>query len=132
MQKYKYADVLALAEAAIAERGADFIYSENFHSSGSTAPCKYFVNGEPACIVGLALTNAGILTKAVGEAADEADVHAIGLIDSYIGRYRFTDKAATFLSNLQAYQDNGYSWGESLYLAKANVAGMVESTPIGS
>jgi len=124
-----YEELVALAEAVVAERGADFVYNTD-----GKALCAYVPSTDPrfpflpgntpasggavtGCIVGAMIERAGKMTDALASFRGTAQAplirEALG-----IGPY---SKEVTFLSNLQADQDGGVSWGEALENAKLAV-----------
>lgn len=107
---YELAD--ALLQRAVDERGEDFIYPEEWKTE--RGQCQYAVNGEPACIVGLALSYAGV------------DVESLpnDPVDELVGDDFIVDDQRTWdlLAHAQLSQDDGWSWGKSLAHARERVA----------
>lgn len=121
-----YEKALELAEQVVAERGADFVYSD-----GDTH-CAYVPTTDPryprkadvaaqgasvtGCAVGEVLKRADLLT-------DEVAVSLNGIGDLIRGGFvPATGKAAAFLRHLQGKQDDGYPWGGALEEAKVSAS----------
>lgn len=100
----------ALADAVL-ERGNGYVYQEHF---GGAAPCRYVVDGEPACIVGVALIS--YLGVEWPRARYDASFAANGTIAYLLDELRdagieFTPAALLMLTAAQAVQDGGGTWG---------------------
>jgi hypothetical protein len=115
----------ALVEECIAERGEKHVYEKE----GST--CKYVHNvgqvmGEnefeyeddfseavPGCIVGLALSKAGVPLEFMGGSRNMDGSNDLLDAAQRHGHLTYTDQAEAFLGNCQASQDGGAEWGEA-------------------
>lgn len=109
--------VLAMAAAEIAVEGEDFIYKYDdraIYSDGSVgdAACSYYeADGTPSCLVGRILHNAGLINPVT---FNREGASAGQVVDSLGG---FTPEARAVLNRLQAWQDEGKTWGEALEFA---------------
>lgn len=118
------AKALELLEAAVAERGADYVYERIGFDSNSTGPsCVYVRSGCPSCLVGLAMTKAGTPIEQLAEwdTRFECDAQSVLLDDGLA-----TAGAAEVLTVAQSVQDDGGTWGEALDAAKELAAATVE------
>jgi hypothetical protein len=97
-------EVAELAKKAVAERGEDFVYPDEWKSEDNV--CLYKLpNGEPGCIVGYMFPNYYFIE---GEGASENLTSVV--VDRFAGMY---------LNVLQGRQDIGNTWGEALRIANA-------------
>lgn len=100
---------LDLLAAAVAERGSRFVYV-----AGQTQTCLYAGEGGPQCLVGRALSLAGM---------GDDDVTAMGhrgIIELYREGdlpVQLTLGAVLVLDAAQRCQDRGNAWGEALEFA---------------
>lgn len=99
---------------AVAERGEDYIYPKNDkYRSALDGSCVYQTrDGVPACLIGVAADKLGI------ELPDFEDIQSAtnfldGLVDSDV---------AWAAEKAQAHQDEGASWGASLYIYLATLS----------
>jgi hypothetical protein len=99
-------------EAVISAKGADYVYEQ---IDGS---CRYLDdNGNPSCIIGHILVNAGADTDAISSfegAAARSMFQHLGINSTW--------KLDTLITNVQAKQDAGYSWGYALEMGKAAIS----------
>lgn len=111
MRHITEAEFTAAVEAAVQERGADYVYPEadpDFISKEGV--CVYRTpSGEPACIVGLALHNLGI--EAPGY--EDRSINARELM-TYMEGVRFPKKVITAAAVAQDCQDAEKTWGEAM------------------
>lgn len=124
-----YAKALELAEAVVAERGADFRYCQY----GSETACAYVPLADPrfpwkvtdaavgarvtGCMVGEILKRADLLTDEV--ASSVSGISGLVVIDAVPA----TAKATAFLTAVQRAQDYGKEWGEAVAAGKIDVQG---------
>lgn len=113
-------EVLAAVDAALAERGADYVYSNPYASTATTPAmsCLYVHGEETGCLVGNVMHRLGVPLDALqrweGVRAStvmrraEAD---LGIVVPAWSRY--------MLSRAQAQQDHGEEWGEAIAEGKA-------------
>lgn len=116
-----------LIEAAVAERGGDYIYP-NIAGVG----CQYVLYADggwdgktkhterpdngPGCIVGLALHKAGIMTMGELKEWDSKEDQRANVVMA--GDPRFTEGAARVFRKAQYVQDSYRPWSEALHAAK--------------
>lgn len=120
MHVIDYPEALEMAKAEIAKEGEDFIYENRDYEDSRY--CCYVANGAPSCLVGRILINNSIVEQdALAE--DYNDELFDGLATMLQGDFEveFTPKARKFLTELQASQDHGDTWGEALQIAKHSV-----------
>ena len=104
---------IAAMEEAVALKGADH----------AVWACSYVQNGEPACLVGYALTILGVpmdVLKAM-DTPRSAEINTIR-VKELLRAQNVTLDWPTLLvfTTAQARQDNGIPWGEALAAAKAD------------
>lgn len=97
---------LELLKLARDERGADYIYGGD---RDALDRCTYSADGEPSCMVGLALFKAGV-TIAELEEIDNGDFGTIEFIE-LPARVSLTDEAVAVFSAAQGMQDMREPWG---------------------
>lgn len=124
---------IAAMEAAVEERGADWVYPkpqldpdrnpdaddsylpDEWHSD-NWGTCVYQrENGEPACIVGLALHKMGEELPPFSIAAS-----ASSILDDY--SFILSGEVVQAADRAQTKQDQGYTWGEALKTFKEVLA----------
>lgn len=93
-------------KAAVAERGDDFVYPDEWFENDSCVNASMF--GEPRCIVGLALSNLGA-DWFYNRARRTSGVHRV---NGYVAN--FSERAAHALARAQSKQDGGARWGDVL------------------
>lgn len=118
----------ALADAVL-ERGNGYVYQEHF---GGAAPCRYVVDGEPACIVGVALIS--YLGIEWPRSRYDTDKPANGTIAYILDELRdagieFTPAALLMLTAAQSVQDGGGSWGMAEGAALSIMAALFHAQP---
>ena len=87
--------------AAVEERGREFVYPEEWRNKNGACTNR-LKDGSPACIMGLAATNAGFVIPRSGPVGEWS--HSIGLSD--------TVSVAALVT--QRSQDKRRTWGECL------------------
>lgn len=116
MIKIDGARALELLEAAVAERGADYVYPHEL--------CEYTLDHQPACIVGVALAKAGVdpellVSNGVGS------IRELSLGDRWAQRFSppltftITEDAVSVWAAAQEVQDSHGTWGQALEAARA-------------
>jgi hypothetical protein len=111
-------DLLAMA---VKHRGACFVYV-----AGQEQTCLYTTGGGPQCLVGRALSLAGI---------DDDELEALGnrgvreLFRDGTLPVRLTLGAAAVLDAAQRGQDRGYTWGEAFEYAAGVADRFVDLIP---
>jgi hypothetical protein len=116
-------NVLAALEAVVAERGAGWVYPDEWRDDGV---CRYVVDGCPACIVGAALAHLGVPVDVL--AAHEG-LGVWALLDDLgrAGAVTVVGPVAAMLYDVQSVQDGDPperapgTWGEALAAARAAV-----------
>lgn len=106
-----------LEKAAVAERGEDFLYQAEFAEAYDSQGCVYVWNGEPACLVGLALVLGDVLSTE--ELALQEGMSASAVTSGF-----FSGEACEVLRAAQMAQDQGAPWGESLQAAYDKARGL--------
>lgn len=135
---------IELLEAAVATRGAEYNYRFTAQE-GSGATCLYIRNGEPSCLVGVALVTEGVPIEVLtyidefthdceNECLEDCTESSIGSIwAGQVLRDRaglmLSDEARWVLSSAQIYQDTGRTWGEALEAAKRALEEGCEQRP---
>lgn len=104
-----------LAEA-VAEKGEDFVYVDEFGQQADESGyvrCHYVHGDQPGCIVGNVLHRAGVPLDELGayEAQNAGDL--------FQGLFVAEGEAVRLLNAVQSRQDLGVPWGEALRLALA-------------
>lgn len=109
-----------LVDAAIAERGEDYVYSKQAGSCLYVHSDSWFhdergewvrVNEKPGCIVGVALVNLGV---GMDELVSINTLDASAALQHLEQRGVWVEtEAVDFLSRVQVSQDNGMPWGEA-------------------
>jgi hypothetical protein len=114
-----YEEARALLEKAIADKGEDWVYPD------WTSNCVYFyADGTPACIIGHALSYAGVTLQELGS-GNEIDVDA--LARSY-GWVAMDEDAIKLFEVVQEEQDRGKPWGEAYQAGLDQTGGYGELT----
>lgn len=114
---------IALLERAVQEMGADHVYQRvhgEFDRIGEATMCAYQHDGRPSCIVGHALSYAGVTIEQLREMDEAAD--EVTSVEALYGDdllpVEMTDDAVTVFEAAQQAQDNGAPWGEALEAAR--------------
>lgn len=120
-------EVLVALEAAVAERGADYVYDYGSTPSGN---CVYVgSDGTPSCIVGVALSKLGVSVETLkaegqtGAAGGRTPFNAIAIGSRSDLAALLTPAAVNVLAAAQFRQDSGESWGEALNAARRAAGG---------
>lgn len=116
------ARAVELLEKAVAERGEQYVYAKVFDASAPewSVPhgyvCVYVdpADGQPSCMVGLALSLAGVTTE---ELLNVNDTSAASLPGERLS-VEVSPAAATVFENAQQMQDMGATWGNALAAAR--------------
>ena len=102
---YTDRDFIAALEAAVAERGRNFRYSDEYPDH---TDCWYTVAGEGACIIGLAIQ------KMTGFPCGADDNTEAASVLAELPDARFTPALREAANLAQARQDENAPWGEAL------------------
>lgn len=84
------------------------------HKPGS-GPCKYSLDGRPACIIGLALANLGVSIDRLKDYDDPDDFGSsiIEILEGFPEDFAVDrDSDMSELSMIQINQDRGVAWGD--------------------
>jgi hypothetical protein len=104
---------LELLEQAVATRGPDYRYPLRPAASGQSDACRYVWDGEPDCLVAVALSLAG------WSVAELREIEAFGQIGNLPHPdARISWQAIEVLRCAQYAQDEGTSWGDALRSAR--------------
>jgi hypothetical protein len=103
--KLTYDEAVELLERAVKDRGKDYTYPAELLGTN----CVYFKNGQPSCIVGYVLSYKGVREEDLDSYENGSSVDGLEITGDH--------RAAVLLEWVQAYQDQGISWGESVELA---------------
>lgn len=105
---------LDLLRQAVANRGEDYVYGEHFDNNQG---CRYVVLGKPACIVGEALSLAGLdLADLLSNGGNTWRIGA--LIDQHPEHFDVTYGAVRVFEEAQHWQDCGWNWGDAVRRAE--------------
>jgi len=126
MELLDYATAVKLAKAAVAEKGPDFIYTDQngVTADGRYAECSNKHATEdggwvPGCLVGNMLHRHGVPLDEMPKYGDAfSTLQELNYFGSGI---RTTEKAEIFMMAAQSNQDNGYTWGEAISAACEHV-----------
>jgi hypothetical protein len=103
-------EAVAALRVAVEEYGAGYVYPDDL--------CWYVRHGKPACLVGVALHRAGVVT--VGTLTEWDHLMIGELADVCV---EVLDPAAVRVMMVaQSAQDSGFSWGAALARAEAVMA----------
>jgi hypothetical protein len=113
-------------EAILEEFGENHVYEMRDSEHGLS--CVYVYQGEPDCIVGKFLANAGVSLDLLKEADNNTfggGISAYGLLGNLVDRGVITIEgdAFTALCRLQGSQDEGTPWGEAVHEAMEAIRG---------
>lgn len=116
--KLDFETAVSLAEEVVSGR-EDFVYLEPGHYTD----CLYEKNGEPSCLVGHMLFNAGVpvedlhrLDNLTHPQIDKFDTSEARVVVPKL--FDVDEKTIEFVAVLQQKQDSGLSWGDALKMAK--------------
>lgn len=100
-------------QESVAERGADYVYSEHFDAE---AGCSYVINGQPACLIADVLNRLGVDLAPLDQTQfAHAPIRAIDPDDLDIeDSGDELDLIWRGLGEAQSYQDSSSTWGEAL------------------
>lgn len=112
MRKVTEAEFTAAMEAAVAERGEDYVYPKDnpdfWHPHDKT--CVYQTpTGEPACLIGLAMDKLGLDTPGYIETEETAYM----MMNTH-HEAEFPDNVKRAAEAAQYAQDRENTWGEAL------------------
>jgi len=98
-----------LLAAAVRRRGASFVYV-----AGQQQACLYSTGGGPQCLVGRALSLAGVDDEALRAMGHRGlrDLYRLGILP-----VRLSLGALAVFDAAQRAQDRGYTWGDALEYA---------------
>jgi hypothetical protein len=110
---------LVLLEESVKERGENFVYYNAYQDSYNLYDaCRYQVDDQPACLVGLALAKAGLTVEELGALEGMSISNSYGMRAVPRERLEITDDALRVLATAQTVQDNDHAWGDALQTAK--------------
>lgn len=104
-------EAVVLLEKAIADKGADFVYSPEGTSANSANGCVYFKGGAPSCIVGHVISYMGLEY----DASIEGTMASTALENLGV---ELDVQTRLLLNKVQDAQDIGTPWGEALNEAR--------------
>lgn len=117
MLKITYDMAVAALEAAVEEKGADYVYPESEKVDGA---CQYLnEDGSPSCIVGNALMRLGV-TRLPRHGTGSPSAYSL-LVGTGYGPEPVAladERTARLFGRAQNEQDVGTPWGEAVRLAK--------------
>jgi hypothetical protein len=117
-QVFEYEDVVLALKRIVAEKGEDYVYKKVI--TGHDSRCVYFdkEKGQPSCLVGHFMYQEGLLTSAEQFDPFEDD-NAAQMVRSLVegGKAYFGQRSEMLLNLVQAQQDSGHTWGNSLEYA---------------
>lgn len=91
---------------AVELKGEDYVYPES--KRGLEGECLYQAEGEPLCIVGVALDSLGVDLKGRTNLG-------VRLINTYWKGVKLTPKAQEIFAKAQQIQDENGTWGDALH-----------------
>lgn len=104
---------LELITDVVDQYGEDTVYEKVDLVHGGTG-CQYQSNGTPSCLVGIALSRAGMPSDGLYE-LDDFGI-AADMLSSHVDHVK--DDAALVFWSAQHVQDSGGTWGEALASAR--------------
>lgn len=118
------ATAIELLRQAVAERGADYVYSNKGHVTPNPAPTGacYYVHSDGegnrtiGCLVGLALHKAGVSIDDMY--GNEEDSNGLISVLGHYNKVRVTNDAREIFSRAQKVQDWKDTWGVALFAAE--------------
>jgi hypothetical protein len=100
----------------IAAQEPDFVYTRAVIDNVDNTACIYFdTDGCPSCLIGQGLSKLGVTRGDLEELENGANFMAIGEL---LGFSHGAD-SMRWLSDVQFFQDSGYSWGSAVERADA-------------
>lgn len=128
-------NVLAALEAAVQEKGADYVYPRERDEYGyaiDVDSCLYVKNGAPSCLVGHALHSLGVPLEAMsnheGAGAntvlsylEDEGIVTFEKAEPDEDGYQGWSKVQTLVFYAQSNQDSGKTWGDSLDAARHEI-----------
>lgn len=118
---------LELLQGAVDEKGPEYVYPQGDEG------CSYVREGRPSCMIGVALSRAGVSVDVLrvmdrgdwadpsGEPGDSAILIACEVSAELFG-FSTDDAAEVAFDQAQRMQDNGGTWGRALEVAREAVA----------
>jgi hypothetical protein len=108
----------------VVEGKEDYVYW-NFDEVNDAKKCRYFVDGQPSCLVGHALVRAGVANNFPLAWNAQGIIGVERLLREKGGDFQLTREAAMVFMAAQEcqdaaedYDDRDHSWGESLRAAE--------------
>ena len=113
---YTLEETIELARQAVEDRGADFVYPDEWRTDGTRQGwCRYAVieDGQltPACIVGHILDQVSLLNESY--LLEEDPASNLTAVEDNFDYY-----ARRFLDEIQGFQDRNFTWGDAVDRAK--------------
>jgi hypothetical protein len=102
---------LDLLEQCVAERGCDYVYAPRWKVRGGYSTCLYAHDGEPDCIIGLALAKSGLPVETLHLLNGD---RLAGLYSARLLPMDITLGALAVFRAAQGAEDQGLSWGVAL------------------
>lgn len=102
-----------LLDKAIADRGADYVYEPD-ENAAKLGQCNYVHGDQPGCIVGHVLHQFGVSLETLKQSEGASARSVLSRVAPFTNKY-----VRDLLADVQDYQDNGYSWGESVRRARS-------------
>jgi hypothetical protein len=127
MIELTWTKVNELLDAAVAEKGADYVYQDPDGRRGgevdedgcpAAVTCRYVHGDKPGCIVGNVLHRAGVSLSAL------RDEEGVGAYNSMFERLYVSmpTHASDLLAHVQDRQDVGVPWGDAVREAREQVS----------
>lgn len=114
-----------LLAAAVAEKGADYVYTTPDGQQSSPedlTTCLYVHGDQPGCIVGHVLHKAGVSLPLLSRSESDDAEGALGGLKAD-GIVAYEGRVSDLLKSVQAKQDHGVAWGTAVDEALAELAG---------
>lgn len=111
-------EIAAACTSAVASHGADH---SPYRGEQSEQDCRYVRNGQPECLIGVALHHLGVPLDTLRDmdACMDGSIDAIQALTVLGGAgFAFTPEALGFAVVAQAAQDARDSWGDSVARAR--------------
>lgn len=117
---FNYPEANGLLNRAVIERGPGYLYKEAFPERD----CQYFVNGEPACIVGQVLSYRGLSEADL----DEGGLNTTNVCDLYANNVLRGDlQTMALFIRAQDFQDQDVPWGPAFDRARWEIEHTIPS-----